>query len=82
MSLKQQVKVIREQVPELVGQTIAEANIRDRTGCTVVAIERGDEVITEIGATTGIEPGDEVVVAGTDDGIHTFERVFDGTEDG
>jgi Trk K+ transport system NAD-binding subunit len=81
MSLKQQVKVIREQVPGLVGQTIAEANIRDRTGCTVVAIERGDEVITEIGADTRIEPGDEIVVAGTGDGIHTFERVFDGTND-
>jgi len=80
MSLKQQVKVIREQVPGLVGQTIAEANIRDRTGCTVVAIERGDQLITEIVADTRIEPGDEIVVAGTNDGIHTFERVFDVTD--
>jgi Trk K+ transport system NAD-binding subunit len=78
MSLNQQVEVVRKRVPELDGETIGEANIRDKTGCTVVAIERGNESVTDIGPETTIEPGDDLVVVGTDESIRSLERSFGG----
>jgi Trk K+ transport system NAD-binding subunit len=77
MSLNQQVEVVRQRVPALVGETIGEANIRSKTGCTVVTIERDGEAITDIGPETTIESGDDLVIVGTDEGIRSLEEVFD-----
>ena len=76
LSLEQQVEVIRERAPGLEGRTLGDANVRDRTGCTVMGIERNGSVITDIGPGTVIESDDELIVVGTDDGIREFERAF------
>jgi Trk K+ transport system NAD-binding subunit len=76
LSLDQQIEVVRTGVPRLAGRTLAEANVRGRTGCTVIAIEREDETVSDIGPDTRITHGDELVIVGTDDGIHAFERAF------
>ena len=76
VSLKQQVKAIRERAPQLVGQTLGEANVRDRTDCIVIGIERDSTVITDIGPQTTVESEDEIIVVGTDDGIRAFEQAF------
>jgi Trk K+ transport system NAD-binding subunit len=76
ISMKQQVEVVRTTVPALVGQKIAEANIREQTGCTVLAIGRGEETVTEIGPGTEIRSEDELVVVGTDDDVRGFEEQF------
>jgi K+/H+ antiporter YhaU regulatory subunit KhtT len=55
---------------------VGEANVRRATGCTVIAIERGDETLTEIGPDTRIDADDEVIVVGADEGIREFERRF------
>ncbi len=72
LSLDKQVEVVRTEAPGLVGQTIGQAAIADRTGCTVVAIEREGDVIADVGPDLRIESGDALVVAGTDDGIRRF----------
>jgi Trk K+ transport system NAD-binding subunit len=77
MSLNQQVEVVRQRVPALAGETIGEADIRSKTGCTVVTIERDGEAITDIGPKTTIESGDDLVIVGTDEGIRSLEEVFD-----
>ncbi|EMA66475.1 TrkA-N domain protein [Halorubrum aidingense JCM 13560] len=76
LSLDQQIEVVRTSVPRLAGRTIAEANVRGRTGCTVIAIDREDETVSDIGPDTRIAHGDELVIVGTDDGIHAFEGAF------
>ncbi len=81
VSLEQQVETVRQQVPALGGLTIREANIRDRTGCTVLAVEREEDVVTEIGPDTTIQPGDELVVVGTDEAINDFEQEFQSGTD-
>jgi Trk K+ transport system NAD-binding subunit len=72
LSLDQQVEVVRTVAPELVGQTIGGAEVRSKTGCTVVGVERDGTVITDVGPEFSVEAGDELVVAGTDDGIQRF----------
>ncbi|WP_435074447.1 potassium channel family protein [Halorubrum sp. HHNYT27] len=76
LSLDQQIEVVRSRVPRLVGRTVGEANVRETTGCTVIAIERGDETLTEIGPNTQIHADDELIVVGDDEGIREFEHRF------
>lgn len=71
-----QLKLIRTTVPGAVGESLADADIRNRTGCTVVAAERNGSVITHPGASFVIESGDELVVAGTDENISRFQAKF------
>jgi Trk K+ transport system NAD-binding subunit len=75
-SLEQQVDIVRQQIPALGGLTIGEANIRDRTGCTVIAIEREENFVTDIGPGVTIQPEDELVVVGTNEAINAFDREF------
>ncbi|WP_049983335.1 TrkA family potassium uptake protein [Halorubrum sp. BV1] len=76
LSLDTHVEVIQSAAPRLAGKTVAEADVRETTGCSVIAIERDDETITDIGPDTRFVAGDEVVVVGTDDGIRAFEQQF------
>ncbi|MFB6075073.1 MAG: TrkA family potassium uptake protein [Haloarculaceae archaeon] len=76
MAMDTQVEVVRTAAPGLAGQTLAEADVRDRTGCTVVAVERDGRVLTDLGPTFRIEDGDEVIVAGTDAGVNRFTELL------
>jgi len=71
-----QLKLIRTAAPGAVGESLAEADIRNRTGCTVVAAERNGSVVTNPEASFVIESGDELVVAGTDANISRFQVAF------
>ena len=76
LSVDQQVEVVRLEAPGLVGRTLLDANVRAETGCTVMAVERDEAVVTDVGPHTTIEPNDELVIVGTDEGVRTFERAF------
>jgi Trk K+ transport system NAD-binding subunit len=75
LSIDQQVDVIRTEATGLVGQTLEEAQVRKRTGCTVVGVERGGTVITDVGPSFRVERGDELIVAGTDQGTNRFREL-------
>jgi Trk K+ transport system NAD-binding subunit len=72
LSVDQQVEVVRTDAPELVGQTLGGADVRSKTGCTVVGVERDGTIITDVGPSLRVESGDRLVVAGTDEGIRRF----------
>lgn len=76
LSIDQQVEIRRVSAPQLSGRQIGTANIRERTGCTVIAIEHGDETQTGIGPETTISEDDKLVLVGTDDSLREFERLF------
>lgn len=71
---------VRTTAPGLTGQTIAEADIRNKTGCTVVAIEREGSLVTDVGAATEIDPEDVLIAAGSPSAVEDF-RVFVDTTD-
>ena len=72
LSLDQQVEVVRTVAPKLVGQTIGDADVRSKTGCTVVGVERDGTVMTDVGPEFEVEADDAVIIAGTDEGIRQF----------
>ena len=71
-----QLKLVRTTAPGAVGKSLADADIRNRTGCTVVAAERNGSVRTSPGPSFVVEPEDVLVVAGTDENISRFQRAF------
>jgi len=54
-----------------VGHTIADAEVRSRTGVSIVAVLRGDDAHPAPGPEFRFAPGDTAVVVGTPDGIVT-----------
>lgn len=50
-----QLKLIRTTAPGAVGDSLADADVRNRTGCTIIAAERDGGVVTNPGASFVIE---------------------------
>ncbi|NND02702.1 MAG: cation:proton antiporter regulatory subunit [Acidimicrobiia bacterium] len=59
-----------------VGKAIGDAEVRTRTGVSVVAVIRGDEAHPAPGTEFTFESGDLVVVVGTADGIKTVRTLL------
>ncbi|MCU4799533.1 NAD-binding protein [Halobacteria archaeon HArc-gm2] len=70
ISFDQQVEVVRVEAGRLAGQSLEESDIRARTSCTVIAVERDDEVLTDLPPSFTFQAGDSVIVAGPDSGIN------------
>lgn len=61
--------MVRVGAGRLAGQSLAESSIRVRTSCTVIAVERDDEVLTDLSPSFTFRKGDSVIAAGSDGGI-------------
>jgi Trk K+ transport system NAD-binding subunit len=77
MSVETGVELVRAEAPALVGRTLAEADVRSGTGCTVIAVERESEVLTDLGPEFRVEAGDALIVAGTDADVRRFNDLGD-----
>lgn len=75
MALDKQIDIIRTTASNLAGQTLAEANIRARTGCTVIAVERDGEILSELGPDFRLQTRDALIIAGTDQDIIAFNEM-------
>lgn len=64
-----------EENAALVGQTIANARVRERTGVSIIAIQRGDDVIPAPDPATTIEADDTLVIIGSQDDIRDFDSI-------
>ncbi|MFC7154729.1 potassium channel family protein [Halomarina halobia] len=74
ITFDQQVDIVRTDPGPLAGRSLAEADIRARTGCTVVAVERNGSVVTDLDPDFTLLAGDDLIVAGTDDDIREFTQ--------
>ncbi|AWB26444.1 cation:proton antiporter regulatory subunit [Halococcoides cellulosivorans] len=61
----------------LVGQTLATTDIRERTGASVIAIQRDEQSIPNPGPETTVEAGDLLVTLGTRDEQHAVDEITD-----
>ncbi|MBX7432618.1 cation:proton antiporter regulatory subunit [Mycobacterium sp. Y57] len=59
------------------GHALGDARVRTRTGASIVAIVREEEVLPSPGPGDLLQPGDVLVVIGTAEGITQVEHIFD-----
>lgn len=62
--------------PDLVHQHPSALEIRRRTGCSVVAVERNDEVLTHFDGTFSFQPGDGVYICGHRTDTERFVELY------
>ncbi|ELZ14165.1 TrkA-N domain-containing protein [Haloterrigena salina JCM 13891] len=67
-----QFELVRTTAPQIAGQSLGEVDLRARTGCTVVAVERDGELLTDLGPEFVVNADDVLIVAGDDDAINRF----------
>ncbi|KTG07935.1 potassium transporter TrkA [Haloprofundus marisrubri] len=58
----------------LVGKTLAESHVRQRVGVSVIAVQRGDETISNPEADLTLQEGDTLVVIGGQDACREFQE--------
>lgn len=71
---------IRTEVPGFAGQSLGEIDLRERTGCTVVAVERDGELLTDIGAEFVIDEDDVLIVAGSEESQDRFWNLVESAD--
>lgn len=77
LSFQMKIDVVRLKAGRLAGQTLAEADVRAETGCTVVGAVRDGDVITSLDPDEFVfRDDDRLVVVGTDEGVRRFEERF------
>lgn len=59
------------------GRKLGETRARTRTGASIVAVVRGDQVLASPGPDEVLHPRDVLVVIGTDDGIAAVRDLLD-----
>ena len=72
VSQQAHIKLVKRSATKLVGHHPLESSIRERTGCTIVAVERGGEVIMDIPSAFILTGNDELYVCGTVDALNRF----------
>ncbi|HKJ58526.1 MAG TPA: NAD-binding protein, partial [Halobacteriales archaeon] len=72
---EKRIELVRTTAPKLAGQSLAGADVRHRTGCTVIAVERDGELLTDLSPEFTFQAEDTLVVAGTDDAMVEFGRL-------
>ncbi len=78
VSLDQSLKVSMVSSPELTGKHPADLRIRSRTGCSVVAVERGQELLVHLNREFRFEADDSVYICGSEEATREFSTVFPG----
>lgn len=71
-ALTPQTEFGRTEAPAIAGRSLAEVDLCSKTGCTVVAVERDDELVTDVGAELVIRDGDVLVVTGSEEATKRF----------
>jgi Trk K+ transport system NAD-binding subunit len=74
--LDPQLKVLKVPPRGLAGRHPAGLGIRERTGCSVVAVERGDEVLVEFGPDFRFRDDDALYVCGSHGAVRRFTETF------
>jgi Trk K+ transport system NAD-binding subunit len=62
--------------PSLAGRPLRDSGIGSRTGLSVVALQRGDELITPLTSETVLAPGTELIMLGSEDQRAAFTAAF------
>ncbi|MFL6259289.1 MAG: potassium channel family protein [Thermoanaerobaculia bacterium] len=71
-----QLKILKIAPDGLAGRHPSGLGIRERTGCSVVAVERGNDVLVEFGPDFRFQPSDAVYICGSGNAVRRFQETF------
>jgi Trk K+ transport system NAD-binding subunit len=71
-----QLKVLKVAARSLAGRHPSELKLRSRTGCSLVAVERADDVLVELDPDFRFQPDDTVYVCGSSGAVQRFADTF------
>ena len=70
------MRLVRTSAAGLGGRNPASARIRERTGCSIVVIERGENLFTELDRDFEIRPGDSIYLCGSEEAVEKYFELF------
>lgn len=76
-SLDAKLHVDRLQAPRLAGQHPRNLDVRRRTGCSVVAVERAGDILVEVDDDFVFEASDRLLICGTAEANESFRQLYD-----
>jgi len=76
VSVDPQLKVLRVSASALAGEQIVEMGIREQTGCSVVAIERGETLMMDFEADFRFESEDAIYIVGSSRATRVFLETY------
>jgi Trk K+ transport system NAD-binding subunit len=76
ISLDRQLKVLRVSAERLAGRHPSELAIRERTGTSVVAVERGEDLVVDFDAEFRFATEDAVYICGSEEATSRYLRLF------
>ena len=71
-----QLKILKVGPAGFTGRHPAKLGLRERTGCSVVAVERGEEVLVEFPAGFRVQAEDAVYICGSSAAVRRFQEAF------
>jgi Kef-type K+ transport system membrane component KefB/Trk K+ transport system NAD-binding subunit len=75
VSLRRRIRLVRVGSQGMEGRTPVSERIRERTGCTVVALER-DGQVSMLPGSVPVEEGDALYICGSTDAVDLYHREF------
>jgi Trk K+ transport system NAD-binding subunit len=76
IAIDPQLKILKIAPDGLASHNPADLAVREKTGCSVVAVERGDQVIVDLGSEFRFRPEDAVYICGSNNALRRFREVF------
>jgi Trk K+ transport system NAD-binding subunit len=77
LAYDRRVELVKVPADALAGETLTSARVRERTGCTVLGVERDGETLTDLDPDSlRFRPEDTVLLAGIDEAVNRFEATF------
>jgi Trk K+ transport system NAD-binding subunit len=76
VSLETQVRLVKVSAAGLTGLDPVAARIPERTGCSIAAIQRGEEILVELDREFEIEDGDCIYLCGSREAVMRYFRLF------
>ena len=76
VSLQPRIKLVRVGAGRLAGKNPLAERIRERTGCTIVAVERDGQVAMDFPASFRLSPDDALYICGTTDAVARYNEEF------
>ncbi len=70
------LRVVKVSARGLEGSRPAELAIRETTGCSVVAVERGDDLLVEFGDEFRFQTGDVIFICGSSEATQKYSEVY------